>query len=405
MRVKITPAPLCGTVAAPPSKSMAHRYLLAAALADGESTVRGLSSVSEDIAATIDCARTLGAEIRLEGDTAYVRGTDPRTARPRARFLCRESGSTLRFFLPISWLSNSLFCFLGSERLLARPLSVYEAIAKSEGLMLHNDGKSVLAAGSLRGGDYTMRGDVSSQFATGLAYALPFTGRDSRLSFSTPLESRSYLSLTVESLQLFGVAAHFDNDGSLLIPAARFTPADCTVEGDYSGAAFFSALSFLGFPVSVTGLSPKSCQGDRVFSEYFKALKEGTPTLSLADCPDLAPIVMALAAQQNGAHLTHTARLRLKESDRGVVMAAELRKMGARLSVLPDEILIKGGGLTAPHEPLCGHNDHRIVMALATLLLLYGGEITGAEAVAKSLPDYFTLLKSLNARITCYEAL
>ena len=159
----------------------------------------------------------------------------------------------------------------------------------------------------------------------------------------------------------------------------------------------------LGYPVSVLGLSPDSAQGDRVYREYFAALSEGAPTLSIADCPDLGPILMAVAAAKNGARLTNTRRLRIKESDRGAAMAAELAKLGARIDVFEDEILITPTPLHAPTEAISSHNDHRIVMSLATLLLQYGGKIEGAEAVKKSYPDYFTVLRAFGAEVIPHE--
>jgi 3-phosphoshikimate 1-carboxyvinyltransferase len=175
------------------------------------------------------------------------------------------------------------------------------------------------------------------------------------------------------------------------------------VEGDYSGAAFLEALALLGHEVTVEGLSPKSRQGDRVYREHFAALKAGFPTISLADCPDLGPILMTMAAALHGARFTDTARLRLKESDRGVAMAQELRKFGARVELAEEEIIIHPSKLHPPTEEIEGHNDHRIVMAAATLLTRYGGVIRGYRAVRKSYPDYFATLESLGCEVIYYE--
>ena len=403
MRAEIRPSHPKGSVAAPPSKSMAHRYLIAAALSDGISHIEGIAP-SEDILATIDCLSALGATITLKDDCATVRGFDPRMAAPTLPLACRESGSTLRFLLPLCWLSGHPATLTGSPRLLERPLSLYTEIAEREGLTLLQNADALTVCGRLAGGEYTLRGDISSQFITGLLFALPFTGKESNIRLLPPVESRSYLDLTVGALSRFGSGIRFSDPTTLLIPENdRLVATDCRVEGDYSNAAFFDALATLGYPVSVTGLSEDSMQGDRVYRPYFKALAEGMPTLSLADCPDLGPILMAVAAATGGARLTNTRRLRIKESDRGAAMAEELAKFGAKVSVYDDEIVIAPSVLYAPTEPLYGHNDHRIVMSLATLLVRYGGSICGAEAVRKSFPDYFDLLRTLETEVIFHE--
>ncbi len=399
MNVTIRPGRLSGRVLAPPSKSIAHRYLIAAALAEGESRIEGISS-SEDILATMDCLCALGAEIKLSGNTATVRGFDPRTASPTSALNARESGSTLRFLIPLAWLSGRPVTFLGSERLLARPLSVYREIAEREGLGFEQGERALTVRGRLVGGHYPVRGDISSQFITGLLFALPFTEGGGGLTLLPPVESRSYLDLTLAALRRFGLAIEEREKNRFLIPPVRhLLPCEATVEGDYSNAAFFDALSLLGHEVEVSGLDAASCQGDRVYREYFAALDAGMPTLSLADCPDLGPILMAVAAAGGGARFTNTRRLAIKESDRGAAMAAELRKLGAEVILDEDEITVLPARLHAPSEPLLGHNDHRIVMALSTLLTRLGGSIEGAEAVKKSLPEYFELLETLGCKV------
>ena len=403
MKLTLSPSSLCGVAKAPPSKSMAHRYLLAAALARGTSRITGVAG-SEDMLATIDCLSALGARAVWEGDTVTVTGVDPCHAVPKAPLPCRESGSTLRFFLPLCWLSGHPATLSGSARLLERPLSVYHEIAAREGLTLSVDGNTVTACGRLAGGDYPVRGDISSQFITGLLYALPFTGKDSTVRLLPPVESRSYLDLTVAALNRFGLPVRFTDENTLLIPARdALVATDCRVEGDYSNAAFLEALTLLGHDVTVTGLDPDSAQGDRVFREYFIALREGMPTLSLADCPDLAPILMAVAAALHGGHFVHTRRLKLKESDRGAAMAEELAKFGVRVTLGVDEITVHPSALCPPCEVLDGHNDHRIVMAMATLCTLVGGSIAGYEAVRKSFPDYFEILESLGCKVQYNE--
>ena len=271
MKLRIRPSRLSGRAIAPPSKSIAHRYLIAAALAEGESRIEGVSS-SEDISATVDCLRALGAEITLKGDTATVIGFDPRTTAPEGPLVCRESGSTLRFLLPLCWLSGNPATLTAHGRLPERPLTVYREIADREGLLLEREGNVLTASGRLSGGEYTVRGDISSQFITGLLLALPFTGRESVIHLLPPVESRSYLDLSLEALSRFGLAAGYTDEVTLTVPATdRLTPCRCRVEGDYSNAAFLEALALLGHGVTVSGLSAESRQrseGTRLNSSH-----------------------------------------------------------------------------------------------------------------------------------------
>lgn len=403
MRAVIEKGRACGTISAPPSKSMAHRLLIAAALAEGESLVRGISDC-EDVLATVDCLRALGAEIEVSGDTATVRGFDPRHSSPTETLSARESGSTLRFLLPLALLSGCETRFVGAGRLMERPMEVYEEICKKQGLLFLRDG-GITVKGPMRGEDFFLRGDVSSQFITGMLFALPFLGGDRRIHITTDIESKSYIDLTLRAMNEFGVGAVWEDDKTLFVPAgAKYNAREITVEGDYSGAAFPDALNLFGGEVCVLGLSGESLQGDRVYGEYYGQLSQGNATLSIKDCPDLGPILFAVAAAKHGALITETRRLRIKESDRARVMAEELAKFGASVTVDEDTVRIDSGALHAPSEPLFGHGDHRIVMSLAVLCTLYGGEILGAEAVAKSYPCFFEDLDRLGIGVKLYEA-
>ena len=403
MDIEIKPTRLAGRIQAPPSKSMAHRLLICGGLAAGESIIHGISD-SEDISATLDCLSALGATYTREGDTVRIRGIDPQSA-PAATLPCRESGSTLRFFIPLCLLSGRKMTLTGAPRLLERPLSVYESIAADQHMIFSRERESVTVGGRLRAGEYRIPGNISSQFISGLLFALPLLPQDSILAVLPPIESRSYLLLTIEALRLFGVTVEWRDERTLFIRGGQqYTPRECRVEGDYSNAAFFDALTLFGADVAVDGLSPDSLQGDRVYRRYFELLERGTPTIHIGDCPDLGPILMAVAAARQGAVFCGTRRLRIKESDRGAVMAEELAKFGAAVTVHEDSIVVYPAAFHAPSAPLSGHNDHRIVMALTTLLTQTGGIIRGAEAVRKSLPSYFDLLASLGAEVTVYEA-
>ena len=392
MRAIFTPSTPSGSVAAPPSKSMAHRHLICAGLAGGTGTVTGIAP-SEDILATVDCLSALGAKIRLEDGVATVRGVDSSRAKG-ATLPCRESGSTLRFFLPLCLLSGKEFTLTGSETLLARPLSVYEELAREKGFSVDKRENAVTVKGKLTPGEYAVPGNVSSQFVSGLLFALPLLDGDSTIRLLPPIESKSYLDLTVSALAEYGVTVVWTDETTLLVPGGqRYLSHEATVEGDWSNAAAFLSLGVL-----VTGLRTDSLQGDRRVTEYLAKLDRENAEIDLTDCPDLAPVLFAHAALRFGGRFTGTRRLAVKESDRGEAMRAELAKCGVAVTVGENEITV-GAGAKAPSEPFSGHNDHRIVMACALLAAALGGEIDGVEAVAKSYPDFIKQLQNVNIKV------
>lgn len=389
-----------GHIEAPPSKSMAHRMLICAAMCEEESTVRGISSC-EDVLATLDCMRALNIDFTRVGDDVTVHGAHPRNMKPTEPLRCRESGSTLRFMIPIAMMSGSRAVFHAASGLMARPMSVYETLFSEKALTYRSDGESITVCGPLTSGDYTVAGNISSQFISGLLFALPCAEGDSLLHITPPIESRSYIELTREALASFGVVTEWLDEHTLRIPGGqRLRASDITVEGDYSNAAFTEALNLFGGEVCVHGLREGSLQGDRVYKKHFELLSRGVPTIHIGDCPDLGPILFAVAAAKCGGIFTGTKRLRIKESDRAAAMAEELTKFGASVSVYEDTVVIYPADFHAPSEPLCGHNDHRIVMALSVLLTLTGGVIEGAEAVNKSYPAFFEHLSTLGIEVT-----
>ena len=317
---------------------------------------------------------------------------------------CRESGSTLRFMIPPAMLSGKTTVFYGAESLMRRPMGVYEKLFSELGLTYISDGETVVVKGPLTGGEYNVVGNISSQFISGLLFALPSAVGDSRIRIAPPIESRSYIELTLSALREFGVRAEWEDDHTLFIPGEqKFIAHDLNVEGDYSGAAFPEALSLFGGEVCVEGLDPESIQGDKAYRRYFEMLSSGIPTIHIGDCPDLGPILFAVAAAKFGGVFDGTRRLKIKESNRAEAMAEELVKFGAYVRIYEDTAIIYPSDFHAPTEPLCGHNDHRIVMALAVLLTLTGGEIVGAEAVAKSYPEFFEHLSALGIEVYFYE--
>ena len=402
MKVTIHPGRAAGIVAAPPSKSMAHRLLICAGLARGTSRIRGLD-YNEDILATMDCLRALGASCTVEGDSVTVEGTDLLLANPRGTLCCRESGSTLRFFIPLALLCGQLVCFKGTGMLLSRPMEIYRRLCVEKGFSYEQDGHGIRVQGNLAGGLYEIPGNVSSQFITGLLFALSATGQESIIRITTELESRSYIDLTLQAMRTFGVEAAWQDSRTLVIPGGQhYCPGDVTVEGDYSGAAFYGAMNALGSEITVTGLQPDSLQGDKIYGRHLESLVSGCPEIDLSDCPDLGPVLFAVAAAKNGGRFTGTRRLKIKESDRAAAMAQELAAFGTTVIVEDNTVTVISTAFHKPDRVLRGHNDHRIVMSLAVLLMLTGGQIEGAQAVRKSFPDFFEKLKQLGVEVeTC----
>ena len=395
MKLRILPGRAHGSVAAPPSKSAAHRLLLAAALARGESRIHGISE-SEDMRATLGCLPALGATFSREGTTVTVSGGgEPPAVR---RFPCGESGSTLRFCIPPA-LTGGEAVFEGTERLFARGIGVYETAFAKKGISMDKAAKRIALRGVLPPGDYEIPGNVSSQFATGLLFALPRLAGGSTLTVRPPVESRPYIDLTTDILGRFGVAIHETAPGVFQIPGGQFyMPGEHTAEGDWSNAAPFLALAELGDKVCVTGLDGNSRQGDRVFPALAKKLRTPGAEIDVSACPDLAPVLFALAALQHGGEFTGTARLRIKESDRAGSMKEELARCGVRLEIGENRVSVSGGA-HAPQTLFSAHNDHRIVMALSLLCTRFGGGIEGAEALNKSYPTYAADLRRLGLEV------
>ena len=404
MNLMIKPSQAQGVVTAPPSKSMAHRQLIAAALCAEPRSVENLEW-SEDILATLDCLRAMGASIARSGSTVVIGGLDPFAVEEGTVLPCRESGSTLRFLLPLALLSGRSVTFTGSERLLERPLEPYEKICAAQRLFYDRQRDRLSVRGPLRAGEaFELAGDISSQFVTGLLYALPFLPEPSRITLLPPVESGSYINMTLAVLRNYGIRIVSVGGDRFHVPAKqKYRPHPVKVEGDWSNAAFLQALNLLGGNVKIKGLDTLSPQGDKVFASLIGKLRQKKPVIDVSDCPDLAPILMALAAAGRGVVLEGTGRLRFKESDRGVVMARELAKLGIQAVADENRIWVEDGTLQTPAEPLNSHNDHRIAMALTVLLSLVGGELQNAEAVAKSWPNFYDVLQSLGILIERVE--
>lgn len=398
MKIEIKPSTLCGEIIAPPSKSIAHRFLICGALSRGESRINGVSG-SDDMKATIGCLSSLGAKVQREGDTVTIFGG--LNAKKEVTLDCIESGSTLRFMIPVALASGAeKITFKGSERLIARGVEVYEEVFADKGVRIEKGKNEIVVSGTLESGNYVLRGDVSSQYVTGLMLSLAKLDSDSEIEILPPVESRPYIDLTVATLAKFGVKIEETEKNKFFVKGGqRFASGTYDVEGDWSNGAILFALNAFGSNVAVSGLDENSVQGDKVCVEIFRALEKGNATIDLSDCPDLAPIAFVVAAEKNGATFTGTERLKIKESDRAAVMAEELAKFGAQVEVKENCVVVKKCDLHSPEQTLLSHNDHRIAMSLAVLMTKYGGVLDGAEAVKKSFPDFFDMMKQAGAKV------
>lgn len=398
MKIEIKPSIAKGVIAAPPSKSFAHRFLICGALSHAQSKVHGISE-SDDMKATIGCLSSLGANVQRQGDTVTIfGGLNPKK---EVTLDCIESGSTLRFMIPVALASGAeKITFKGSERLVARGVEVYEQTFENRGITFEKGKDFITVKGRLESGKYVLRGDVSSQYVSGLMLALAMLNKDSEIEILPPVESRPYIDLTVATLAKFGVKIEEISQNTFFVKGGQtFKSGEYKVEGDWSNGAILLALDSFGSQVEVTGLDQNSVQGDKACVEIFRALEKENAVIDLSGCPDLAPIAFAVAAEKNGAIFVGTERLKIKESDRAAVMAQELAKCGAQVEVKENCVVVKKCDLHSPTQTLLSHNDHRIAMSLAVLLSKYGGQIDGAEAVKKSYPNFWSVIKGVGTEV------
>ena len=403
MVVTIQPKKLAGAVTPPPSKSMAHRLILCAALA-GERSVIHPVSLSQDILATLGCIQGLGArwEQGAEGELVITgRGGTPCPASLPA-FDCGESGSTLRFLIPIALTVTGGGVFTGRGRLMERPLQPYLRLFAEKGIACERMDGALTLRGRLPAGDYAIPGDVSSQFLTGLLLALPLVEGESRIRLTTPLESRDYVAMTMGVMARFGAEVRQEGE-TFLVSGGGYQSREDTVEADWSQGAFWYAANFLDNPVELRGLDPASVQGDRVVAaHYWRLARPGDTELDVSQCPDLLPPLALMAALRVGTcRLVNAARLRLKESDRLAAVADTLNALGARVEEGADFLTIRGVDSLKGNVALDCRNDHRIAMMAAIAATKCTGPVTltGAECVNKSYPDFWDHYRMLGGEL------
>ena len=404
MNIVIEPSPLKGEIAAIPSKSVAHRMLICAALADGPTTLR-IPKTSDDIDATADCLRALGAAITVNNEDYIVEPIAQIENIPQLD--CGESGSTLRFLLPVAAAAADRCRFDGHGRLPERPLSDLTDAMKEHGVSFDGEKLPFTIGGRLRGGIFRLPGNVSSQYITGLLLALPLCEEDSVIELTTALESASYIDITLSVLKTFGITVHCERN-RYIIPGKQVfrSPGTLPVEGDWSNAAFFLTAAALNNDIAMTGLNPNSAQGDRKIIALLEQLGAVTQkdngrltlrsddlkgcTIDIQDTPDLLPVLSVAAAFAQGeTTFINAARLRLKESDRLASSAAMIENLGGRAEVGEDELTVYGTGLIGGTVESC--NDHRIAMSAAVAATRCSKPVTilHAEAVKKSYPGFY----------------
>jgi len=406
MNVTITPRPLSGTLKVISSKSLSHRYVIASGLSLGKSVITNVLD-SDDLSATKTILSHLG--VTFDGDT--ITGSTLKLRQPVLD--CQESGSTLRFMIPIVMLQKDMATFIGQGRLKDRPLDVYFELFDQKKMYYHKPENGYLpldVKGPLKAGHYRMKGNVSSQFITGLLYALPLLKKDSIIELTTPLESKGYVDLTLDVLQSFGIHILSTPPFYYIKGGQQYHPINASIEGDYSQAAYFMVAGLIGQTIELTGLNPVSKQGDMRIIDVIKEMMghihydhvnrnykiEPSQThgikISLSNIPDLGPILMVLAALSSGTTVFEGCnRLRIKESDRLEAMRVNLTKLGVKMIVDGDVATITGQSHFKGSQSVDAFHDHRIAMAMAIAAIRADGPltITGAESVSKSYPNFF----------------
>ncbi|MBQ4571299.1 MAG: 3-phosphoshikimate 1-carboxyvinyltransferase [Bacilli bacterium] len=399
MNKRILISSVNGKVLAPPSKSYAHRILISSALSKHDTTIDNVE-LSNDIIATLNCLKALGTSYEYDHKLKSLKLSNNLVKSDL--FDCIESGSTLRFMIPIAIVENGKATFTGTKRLMERGIGIYEEIFNEQGIKYSKDETSIKVEGKLNPGSYKVLGNVSSQFISGLLFSLPLLNGDSLIEIIPPIESIDYILITIDVLSRFGIKIKNDlvNNRLFIKGNQKYLGINSVVEGDYSNAAFLDAFNYLGGNVYVDGLNELSLQGDKAYIKYFKTLKEfDMPTLDISNTIDLGPILFVMASLLNGAKFVGTKRLQIKESDRVKCVCDELVKFGVEYEIGDNYCIIKKSNLHKPTCMISSHNDHRLVMAFTVMLSKFGGVIENTEAVNKSFPTFFKVVRKLGIEV------
>jgi 3-phosphoshikimate 1-carboxyvinyltransferase len=417
MDVRIIPSPLIGEIKAIPSKSDAHRCIICSACANAPTTI-GIETLSADIEATLSCVTSLGAKVDNSGQGKILISPVPPSASPDPVLDCGESGSTLRFLLPVAAALCGRVSFIGGGRLPDRPLSPLTEEMERHGCRFGSKRLPFTVEGKMCGGRFTLPGNISSQFISGLLMAIPLTGDGGEIGIISPVESSGYIDMTIETMLRFGVRVDPTDSGYSISPGQSYiSPGEAEAEGDWSNSAFWLAAGAMNGKISCKGLNPQSMQGDKKITEILQSMgadlifsagsanvKSGalhSAEIDASQIPDLIPVLSVAASVAEGTTIIRNAgRLRIKESDRLHTIADCLYSIGAAVTELEDGLIIKG------QKSLTGgcvdsYNDHRIAMAMAVASTVCTGEviIKNAESVSKSYPRFFHDFKMLGGTL------
>lgn len=405
---------LKGDVVIPPSKSLSHRAIIAAGLSQDTCQVDNIIQ-SQDIKATSKCMENMGAVFQVDENTLTIKGVKSPIELLDTEFDCHESGSTLRFMIPIAMLAGDTVTFKGRGKLTTRPLDPFFDIFDEQGLKYdYKDSLPLEVTGSIKAGVFNIRGDISSQFITGLMYTLPLLKEKSIINITTPLESKGYLDLTMDVLKSFGVTIENKNYKQFVIEGNQvFKASNYRVEGDFSQVAFWIVAGLLNGDIKCLDMNPESSQGDKevldIVTRMLGQIKVDKDSIHVkksdlketlidgSQCPDIIPVLSVLASVTPGVtRVINAKRLRIKECDRLHAMTSELNALGADIEELEDGMIIRGvdrlkGGKVK------GWNDHRIVMSMAVASMVCDGDvyIEGCQAIDKSYPHFFEQFKAL----------
>lgn len=420
MNVLITPSRLAGSITIPPSKSQSHRAIIAASLSKGKSVINNVL-LSDDVTATISAMQKLGVKIVQNNHQLIIQGISRIYVADDNFIDCNESGSTLRFLIPILSLSRQKIVITGKPGLLKRPMTIYEQIFKDRGLFYQQTDKSIIINGPLPADVYKIPGNVSSQFVSGLLFALPLLKENSKIEISGELESKEYVDMTISVLRTFGIII-YEKDNEYLIPGnQQYKPTHLTIEGDFSQMAFFATAGLIGADIHCLGMSKNSLQPDQKYLDFVEKMKghftwsnseiifhrsvtAGT-SIDVSQSPDIAPILAVLGALSSGTTIIeNAARLKYKESNRLSSTYETLKKMNIDVEMTDSSLVIKGKP-TIDGGTFDSYNDHRIVMAIAIAAIRSNHPIIikNAEAVNKSYPTFFHDYQNLGGNVTIIE--
>lgn len=417
MDLIIIPSKLSGTVKIPSSKSLTHRAIISAALANGTSTIKNII-YSHDIVATIYSMEKLGATFDMHDDYVIVNGINNTFPSTIENIDCNESGSTLRFLIPIFSLCNTEITFNGSKKLYERPLTIYEEIYNDQKLEFKLSESQLITKGSLKPKKYSIKGNISSQFISGMLFTLPLLKEDSIIEITGLYESKAYVDLTIDILSKYGITITENNNTYIIKGNQKYTAHDYYIEGDYSQFAFFAVAGMFNNEIKCLDMNTNSIQGDKAILNIIKSMngkidikknqlnalpsKTTSTTIDLSQCPDLGPIIAVLAATSTGTTtIVNADRLRLKESNRLSVMVEILTSLGIESTETKDGMIITGSSNIKGGITLDSHNDHRIAMSIAIISTVCEKPLilTNADAINKSYPHFFEDFEKIGGQI------